>query len=74
MRYDYGTIMSFTGGGHMIEQDKIFQLALAIIPGMMARYTKEEKSEPQVIADSFLLAQEFCGEIYKAGTEPEKGM
>lgn len=42
-----------------MDQDKIFQLGCAIIPGMMARYTKEEKSDAQVIADSILLAQEF---------------
>lgn len=50
----------------ILEKENIFKLACAIIPGMMSRYTKEEKSDSQVIADSFILAQEFSNELFKA--------
>lgn len=34
---------------YKMDQDKIFQLCCAIIPGMMARYTKEEKSDARLL-------------------------
>jgi hypothetical protein len=57
-----------------MDNDKIFQLALAIIPGMMARYTKEEKSDPQVVVDAFLLAADFQEKLLIAGGTVTKGI
>lgn len=52
-----------------LDKENIFKLACAIIPGMMSRYTREEKSDAQVIADSFLLAQDFSNELFKSVSE-----
>jgi len=40
-------------------EDKTFQLALALVSGLMSRYDKSEKSDEQVIVDAFLLAHDF---------------